>query len=180
MDGLAWETCEVVGHRVRHGLYGSRYRFVADAVGPKGRYVAAESRRSFNLMDGFLISKDDATDLEDPLTRGGGASNALDDLASRLVAQGWEPGEGRGPHWYSLRFRRRLAPTPARGAAGVKSVPVAYALWLGLGLLGGHRYYLGRTRSAVLQTLTIAGAGVWWLADLLLLPGLLREANGGR
>lgn len=55
---------------------------------------------------------------------------------------------------------------------------MAYLLWLLLGLVGGHRYYLGRTKTALLQTLTVGGPGMWWLLDLALLPGMLRDANG--
>jgi hypothetical protein len=56
-----------------------------------------------------------------------------------------------------------------------KSMATAYALWLLLGLLGGHRYYLGRTKSAVLMTLTLGGVGVWWLIDAFLLPGMVKS-----
>ncbi len=171
------ETCEVVGQKVQQGFYGNRYRFMAEAFGPRGRYVAASSAKHFSLMDGAMIRKEDATDLEDPATRGGKALEALDDLIETLVAEGWEPIEERGPYWYSFRFRRaeRNANAPLSRR---KSGRVAFVLWLLVGLVGGHRYYLGRSWTGVLQTLTIGGVGIWWLIDLLLLPGMVRQANG--
>ena len=72
----------------------------------------------------------------------------------------------------------RSAPAARTGARG--SGRVAFVFWLFLGLVGGHRYYLGRVPTAILQTLTLGGLGVWWLLDLLLLPGMVRSANGER
>lgn len=62
---------------------------------------------------------------------------------------------------------------------GSTSYRVAVALWIGLGLFGGHRYYLGRTRTALLQTVTVGGLGFWWLIDLFRLRGTVQETNLG-
>jgi TM2 domain-containing membrane protein YozV len=62
------------------------------------------------------------------------------------------------------------------------SAAVAYILLLFLGLLGAHRFYLGRVGSAIamlLISLTIVGAAVtlvWCIVDLFLRPGIVREA----
>lgn len=61
-----------------------------------------------------------------------------------------------------------------------KSGEVAFVLWLLTGLVGGHRYYLGRPKTAVLQTLTLGGVGLWWLTDLFLLRGMVRVENEAR
>lgn len=77
---------------------------------------------------------------------------------------------------------------------------VAYALVVALGLLGAHRFYLGRVRSAttqmmlsfaaaaavvvlvgdpsalVLAAVPIAAAG-WWLIDVFRTAGMVREHN---
>jgi hypothetical protein len=45
-------------------------------------------------------------------------------------------------------------------AARRKSTGMTYALWLVLGLVGGHRYYLRRYRSAFLMTVTLGGVGI--------------------
>ncbi|MEM5439925.1 TM2 domain-containing protein [Paraburkholderia diazotrophica] len=74
-----------------------------------------------------------------------------------------------------------------------KSVGVAYLLWFFIGTLGGHRFYVGRKGTAIIQLLlTIVGActafigiglfiigcvGLWVLVDAFLLPGIVRTFN---
>lgn len=70
-----------------------------------------------------------------------------------------------------------------------KSPAVAYLLWFFLGGLGLHRFYLGATGSAIaILALSVLGlvtlpvgigfallvvVGLWLLADLFLIPGLV-------
>jgi TM2 domain-containing membrane protein YozV len=77
--------------------------------------------------------------------------------------------------------------------ANKKSVGLAYALWFFFGLFGGHRFYAGKTGTAVIMLvisvlsfplmaliigfLTIAGVGVWVLIDAFSLAGWIREHN---
>jgi TM2 domain-containing membrane protein YozV len=56
-----------------------------------------------------------------------------------------------------------------------KSVAGAYILWFFLGLLGGHRYYLGKVGTGLLMTLTLGGLGLWWIVDAFLIPGMVRS-----
>lgn len=72
-----------------------------------------------------------------------------------------------------------------------KSVGVAYLLWLFLGTLGGHRFYLGRTVTALLMLLLfvvgfitvfvgigfifIGIAGLWALVGAFLIPGMVSK-----
>jgi len=74
-----------------------------------------------------------------------------------------------------------------------KSLIVAYLLWWFLGAFGAHRFYLGRTGSALAMLLIfvlsipltlifigflgIAAIGIWWLIDACLMPGIVREHN---
>jgi TM2 domain-containing membrane protein YozV len=74
-----------------------------------------------------------------------------------------------------------------------KSMGIAYALWLFLGQLGLHRFYLGRVGSGIAQLLLglVGWATVWffigfiplailwiWLfVDLFLTASMVREAN---
>ncbi|HEX8417353.1 MAG TPA: TM2 domain-containing protein [Methylobacterium sp.] len=53
---------------------------------------------------------------------------------------------------------------------------VAYALWFFLGFLSGHRFYLGRPGTAILQVLSflILIGFVWLLIDAFLIPGMIR------
>ena len=57
------------------------------------------------------------------------------------------------------------------------SLVVAYLLWLFLFCFSGHRFYLGRPRSAMLQILSlllVVGV-VWWFMDLFAIPGMVAE-----
>jgi TM2 domain-containing membrane protein YozV len=60
-----------------------------------------------------------------------------------------------------------------------KSVGVAYLLWLFLGLLSIHRFYLDRPGSAIAQLLLnciIIGIP-WTLIDVFLIPGMIRQRD---
>lgn len=77
--------------------------------------------------------------------------------------------------------------------ANKKSAGVAYLLWFFTGSVGGHRFYLGRTGSAVAQlTLCLTGIllalvivgffligvlAVWLLIDLFTIGGMVEEQN---
>jgi len=60
-----------------------------------------------------------------------------------------------------------------------KNVVVTYVLWLFLGVFSAHRFYLGRPLSAILQILSyfILIGALWWIVDLFLIPGMVREKN---
>ncbi|HSI63242.1 MAG TPA: TM2 domain-containing protein [Candidatus Saccharimonadia bacterium] len=48
-----------------------------------------------------------------------------------------------------------------------------------LGALGGHRFYVGKTGTAVLQLLTCGGVGVWQIIDIIMIAmGTFRDKNG--
>ncbi len=71
-----------------------------------------------------------------------------------------------------------------------KSIGVAYVLWLFFGMLGAHRFYLGRTGTAIAillltlisAILSFVGIGlllflipaIWVLIDVFLIPGMAR------
>jgi TM2 domain-containing membrane protein YozV len=66
-----------------------------------------------------------------------------------------------------------------------KSAGVAYLLWFFVGGFGGHRFYLGKTGTAVAQLIiTVVGlftlipliiTGIWLLVDAFLIPAIVRE-----
>ncbi|MGX4645574.1 TM2 domain-containing protein [Holzapfeliella sp. JNUCC 80] len=62
-----------------------------------------------------------------------------------------------------------------------KNIVVAYLLCLFFGVLGIHRYYLGKKGSAILMTvlaITVVGSvvsAVWAFVDLFLIPGIINE-----
>uniref|UniRef100_A0A3B3CEY0 DnaJ homolog subfamily C member 22 n=1 Tax=Oryzias melastigma TaxID=30732 RepID=A0A3B3CEY0_ORYME len=59
----------------------------------------------------------------------------------------------------------------------VKSVLVAYALWVVGGPLGLHHLYLGRDSHALLWMLTLGGFGFGWVREVIRIPAYVRAAN---
>ena len=63
--------------------------------------------------------------------------------------------------------------------ASPKSRLVTLILGFFLGVFGAHRFYVGKTGTAVLQLLTLGGLGIWWLFDMILiLAGGFRDGEG--
>ena len=55
-----------------------------------------------------------------------------------------------------------------------KSPATSWILWIFLGGLGAHRFYLGRIGTGIAMLLTLGGFWVWWLIDAFLIPGMLK------
>ena len=50
-----------------------------------------------------------------------------------------------------------------------------------LGVFGAHRFYVGKTGTAVLMIMTVGGLGFWVLADfILIMIGSFRDKEGRR
>lgn len=65
----------------------------------------------------------------------------------------------------------------ARLANEGPSLTLAYFFWLALGLVSAHRFYLGRTGSAILQIISyffVVGV-IWFIIDAFILPRLVHE-----
>lgn len=64
-----------------------------------------------------------------------------------------------------------------------KSVLVAYLLWFFFGLLSVHRFYAGKTKSAVIRlimafsVILLPVVALLWVIDLFLIPSMIGEAN---
>jgi len=62
-----------------------------------------------------------------------------------------------------------------------KSRLVALLLCWFLGYFGAHRFYVNKYGTAVLMLVTLGGAGIWWLVDLILIAvGSFRDSRGQR
>ncbi|MEH0147429.1 NINE protein [Corynebacterium sp. Q4381] len=71
-------------------------------------------------------------------------------------------------------YSQRLS---APGASRPVNKTIAWLWWALLGLLGGHRYYLGNIGMGLLQTLTVGGFGIWWIADAFFINKRIRDIN---
>jgi hypothetical protein len=70
-------------------------------------------------------------------------------------------------------------PLPGPPRVSERSRAVAVILAAVLGPFGAHRFYTGRVRSGVLMALTLGGAGIWYLYDLIVVTaGDFRDAQG--
>ena len=69
-------------------------------------------------------------------------------------------------------------PTPTQYPR--KSLLVAYLLWLLLGVLGIHQFYLGKTGRGLLYLLTAGILGIGVIVDLFTLPAQTRMVNAQR
>jgi TM2 domain-containing membrane protein YozV len=58
-----------------------------------------------------------------------------------------------------------------------KSTGTAWLLWFFTGGFGGHRFYVGKTGTAVGMLLTLGGLGIWTFIDLFLVNGMVKNAN---
>lgn len=63
--------------------------------------------------------------------------------------------------------------------ASPRSRTVALLLAGFLGVFGAHRFYVGKTGTAVVQLVTLGGLGIWWLIDLIMVgAGAFRDSEG--
>ena len=53
---------------------------------------------------------------------------------------------------------------------------IGYILWI-FGFLGAHRFYYGRPVTGTIWFFTLGLLGIGWLIDLVLIPGMDREAD---
>jgi hypothetical protein len=65
--------------------------------------------------------------------------------------------------------------------ASPRSRLVAAVLCCLFGVVGAHRFYVGKIATAILMILTFGGLGIWTLIDLVvILLGVFRDAEGRR
>jgi len=77
--------------------------------------------------------------------------------------------------------KARLKPKPMpEPRPESRSWRVAFLLSLFLGPFGADRFYIGRTRSAIVKLVTLSCFGVWWLSDFILIASDWRRDAWGR
>ncbi len=80
-------------------------------------------------------------------------------------------------------YRSASMPSPAnRDPAASRCLrSVAMLLVVLLGIVGAHRFYVGRTGSALAMVFTLGGLGIWWLIDIIIVAtGQLFDSEGKR
>lgn len=80
------------------------------------------------------------------------------------------------PNWEKLRVQR----AEAEFEAVKKDLKIAYAIWVLLGIFGGHRFYLGDTGRSIAMLFTLGGLGVWTLLDGFFVGRRVRAVNRSR
>jgi hypothetical protein len=76
---------------------------------------------------------------------------------------------------------RRSQPALATLSRSERRLLPASLLCVFLGIFGAHRFYAGKTGTGLIQLVTLGGAGLWWMGDLImLLTGSFRDADGER
>lgn len=62
-----------------------------------------------------------------------------------------------------------------------KKILPAFLLCFFLGIFGIHRFYVGKTGTAILQIVTLGGLGIWTLVDLvMIIMGAFKDKNGNK
>jgi uncharacterized membrane protein len=76
--------------------------------------------------------------------------------------------------------RYRVLKAEAEYESVKKDPRVAYALWCVVGILGGHRFYLGDTGRSIAMLFTFGGLGLWTLLDVFFVGRRVRAVNRSR
>jgi TM2 domain-containing membrane protein YozV len=87
-----------------------------------------------------------------------------------------QAGSAELPRWEKLRVLR----AEAEYDSVKKDARVAYGLWCVVGILGGHRFYLGDTARSIAMLFTFGGVGVWTLLDVFFVGRRVRAVNRAR
>lgn len=74
-----------------------------------------------------------------------------------------------------------MVDTPLPDTVSRKSRTATLLLGVFTGFVGGHRFFVGKTGTGILQALTLGGLGLWWLADLIVIgTGEFTDITGRR
>ncbi|MBC7986146.1 MAG: TM2 domain-containing protein [Sphingomonadaceae bacterium] len=118
-------------------------------------------------------------------------------IARRRLALVGEAREAPAPPRHPPRLAETSATVAPASAHRRKSMLVAYFCWLALGLVSGHRFYLGHPVTAICQALLWSASWlalrselylafipmmfgfIWIVADAAAIPEMVKRANWG-
>lgn len=62
-----------------------------------------------------------------------------------------------------------------------KRILPAFLLCFFFGVFGAHRFYVGKTGTAILQLVTLGGLGIWTTIDfIMIIIGAFTDADGNK
>lgn len=74
-----------------------------------------------------------------------------------------------------------MQPAPVIAGQSEKRILPAAILCFMFGVFGAHRFYVGKTGTAIAQILTLGGLGIWAMIDLIMiLTGTFTDEDGNR
>jgi hypothetical protein len=111
------ETCEIIYVLVQPVDWESitRFKFVAEAVGPNGKD---------NILETVTLGIKGNVQIERSYW-----GIFVDELIDLLLLDGWQPSESRGENWWSYRFRRNWSPEQIRWEVCEIGVEAAVGFW---------------------------------------------------
>jgi hypothetical protein len=96
-----------------------------------------------------------------------------DKLKSILGIPFQTPPKDKQPQQKVISQQEAVSETP-QDRRNLKDTLTAYLYWL---CLGSHYIYLKKMRTQVIFWLTLGGFGMWWLIDMIRLPGMVNDYN---
>jgi TM2 domain-containing membrane protein YozV len=71
------------------------------------------------------------------------------------------------------------APSQVPAPQGAAKFYPTFFLGVFLGVFGGHRFYVGKIGTGLLQLVTLGGLGIWWFVDMIMiLLGKFKDKQG--
>lgn len=80
----------------------------------------------------------------------------------------------------AIRMNETTEDTAGGGQTDKRILP-AFLLCFFLGVFGAHRFYVGKTGTAIVQILTLGGLGIWAFVDfIMIIVGSFTDKNGNK